>query len=75
MSGGVRFPILGATTLCTLPSTSAQTYVRMNSCFFLILSAVAGGPAPQFAFFGTIVAALTALLVVSLPETNGITFS
>ena len=40
--------------------------------FFPILSNLAGGPAPQFAFFGAIVTALTILLAFELPETNGI---
>ena len=42
--------------------------------FFPILSAMLGGPAPQFAFFATVVAALTVLLIVCLPETKGISF-
>ncbi len=42
--------------------------------FFPILSALAGGPAPQFAFFGAVVTALTALLCYQLPETKGIDF-
>ena len=42
---------------------------------FPVLSALLGGPAPQFAFFGTVVAGLTVLLVVHLPETRGIDFA
>ena len=42
--------------------------------FFPVLSAMAGGPAPQFAFFGAVVTALTVLLVFQLPETKGIDF-
>ena len=41
---------------------------------FPVLSAMLGGPAPQFAFFGAVVAALTILLVYTLPETRGIDF-
>ena len=37
-----------------------------------VVASAAGGPAPQFAFFGCVVAALLALLVWQLPETNGI---
>ena len=40
-----------------------------------IVSSVSGGPAPQFAFFGCVVACLLTLLVFQLPETNGIDFS
>ena len=39
-----------------------------------VLAAHASGPAPQFAFFGAVVTALTVLLVWQLPETNGIDF-
>lgn len=39
---------------------------------FPILSAAASGPAPQFAFFGVVVAMLTVLLVFTLPETAGL---
>ena len=42
--------------------------------FFPVLTTLLGGPAPQFAFFGAVVAALTLLLVVYLPETRGIDF-
>ena len=41
---------------------------------FPILSALANGPAPQFAFFGAVVALLAVLLFFQLPETNGISF-
>ena len=43
--------------------------------FFPVLTSLLGGPAPQFAFFGAVVAALLALLIVYLPETRGIDFS
>ena len=39
-----------------------------------LASAAVGGPAPQFFFFGCVVASLTALLVWQLPETKGIDF-
>ena len=42
--------------------------------FFPVLSAMLGGPAPQFCFFGTVVAGLTILLFFQLPETKGIDF-
>ena len=42
--------------------------------FFPVLSSLLGGPAPQFAFFATIVSALTIVLVLFLPETKGISF-
>jgi len=42
--------------------------------FFPILSSLAGGPAPQFAFFGAVVTALTLLLHFQLSETKGIDF-
>ena len=46
----------------------------LSMFFFPVLSALLGGPAPQFAFFGSVVAALTVLLVYQLPETKGIDF-
>ena len=46
----------------------------LSSFFFPILSALSGGPAPQFAFFGIVVLLLTIFLAVSLPETRGISF-
>lgn len=39
-----------------------------------IITAHSGGPAPQFAFFGCVVAGLGVLLAWQLPETKGITF-
>ena len=39
---------------------------------FPVLSAIAGGPAPQFIFFGSAVSALVVLLTIHLPETKGI---
>ena len=42
--------------------------------FFPVLSSLLGGPAPQFAFFATIVSALMIVLVLFLPETKGISF-
>jgi len=39
-----------------------------------IVSSSVGGPAPQFGFFGCVVAALLALLAWQLPETKGIDF-
>ena len=41
---------------------------------FPVLTKMLGGPAPQFAFFGSTVALLTLLLVWQLPETRGIDF-
>lgn len=41
---------------------------------FPVLTAALGGPAPQFAFFGTVVALLTLVLAAYLPETRGIDF-
>ena len=46
----------------------------LSLMFFPVLTALLGGAAPQFAFFGTVVAALTLLLIVYLPETKGINF-
>ena len=42
-------------------------------CFPIIFE-LAGGPAPQFAFFGATTASLTVLLIFKLPETKGIDF-
>eukprot|EP00308_Calcidiscus_leptoporus_P022256 CAMPEP_0119368524 /NCGR_PEP_ID=MMETSP1334-20130426/15166_1 /TAXON_ID=127549 /ORGANISM="Calcidiscus leptoporus, Strain RCC1130" /LENGTH=351 /DNA_ID=CAMNT_0007385179 /DNA_START=29 /DNA_END=1084 /DNA_ORIENTATION=+ len=42
-------------------------------CFPIIIE-LAGGPAPQFAFFGATTASLTVLLMFQLPETRGIDF-
>ena len=50
------------------------TLALLSLFFFPVLSAMLGGPAPQFAFFGAVVAALTILLVYMLPETRGIDF-
>ena len=49
--------------------------IALLSLFWYPIIAAAGGPAPQFAFFGCVVGALFLLLAWQLPETKGISFS
>jgi hypothetical protein len=58
----------------SLGNASGWLLALISLFFYPLISAAVGGPAPQFAFFGVVVALLFALLVWQLPETNGITF-
>ena len=65
-----RFRPLGM----SLGNTFGWTMALLSLYLYPVLAAHASGPAPQFAFFGSVVTALTVLLVWQLPETNGIDF-
>ena len=56
----------------SLGNASGWLLALASLFLYPVISHAASGPAPQFGFFGCVVAALTALLAFQLPETNGI---
>ena len=56
----------------SLGNASGWLLALASLFLYPVIKQLSNGPAPQFGFFGCVVAALTALLVRYLPETNGI---
>ena len=56
----------------SLGNATGWLLALMSLFLYPVISSAASGPAPQFGFFGCVVAALTALLAFQLDETKGI---